>query len=94
MRRELPLSPQNRLKHHSPMNADIPHQPNGDQRMQDELLSKEDARQALGGIGNTKFYQLLNQGKIKAVKIGKSLRVRRSEIDRFISTLPEYKTGV
>ncbi|OFW87511.1 MAG: hypothetical protein A3J37_07255 [Alphaproteobacteria bacterium RIFCSPHIGHO2_12_FULL_45_9] len=61
--------------------------------MQDELISKEDARKALGGIGNTKFYQLLNQGQISAVKIGKSLRVRRSEIDRFISTLPEYKNG-
>lgn len=59
----------------------------------DELLSKEDARKALGGIGNTKFYQLLNQGQISAVKIGKSLRVRRSEIERFISTLPEYKNG-
>ncbi|HOO51565.1 MAG TPA: helix-turn-helix domain-containing protein [Alphaproteobacteria bacterium] len=59
--------------------------------MQDELLSKDQARIALGGIGNTKFYQLLNAGEIQAVKIGKSLRVRRSEIERFIKNLPSYK---
>ena len=59
--------------------------------MQDELLSKEQARKALGGIGVTKFYQLLNQGLLEAVKIGKSLRVRKSEIERFISTLPTYQ---
>ncbi|MCB9985029.1 MAG: helix-turn-helix domain-containing protein [Micavibrio sp.] len=57
----------------------------------EELISKDEARKALGGIGNTKFYQLLNAGEIQAVKIGKSLRVRRSEIERFIKNLPSYK---
>lgn len=60
--------------------------------MQDELLNKEDAKKALGGIGNTKFYSLLKAGNLKAVKIDKSLRVRRSEIERFISALPAYTT--
>lgn len=57
----------------------------------DELLSKDEARKSLGGIGTTKFYQLLNAGEIQAVKIGKSLRVRRSEIERFIKNLPSYR---
>ena len=56
----------------------------------DELLDKNEARKALGNIGNTKFYELLNDGEIMAVKIGKSLKVKRSEISRYISTLPAY----
>lgn len=59
--------------------------------MPDELLSKDEARKALGGLGVTKFYQLLNEKKLEAVKIGKSLRVKRSEIERFISALPSYE---
>jgi excisionase family DNA binding protein len=59
---------------------------------QDELLDKDQSRQALGGIGNTKFYQLLNNGDIRGVKVGKRLMIRRSEILRFISSLPSYKS--
>lgn len=35
------------------------------------LLSNRDARSALGGIGNTSFFALINQGKLKRVKIGR-----------------------
>ena len=56
----------------------------------DELLDKNQAREALGGIGNTKFYSLLNEQKLAAVKVGKRLMVRRSEINRYISSLPAY----
>jgi excisionase family DNA binding protein len=59
---------------------------------QDELLDKTEARKLLGGIGITTFYKLLNSNKIKAVKIGKCLKIRRSEINRYISELPEYKS--
>jgi excisionase family DNA binding protein len=56
----------------------------------DKLLNKDEARQALGGIGLTKFYQLLNEGDLEAVKIGKRLMIRRSEVDRYIASLPQY----
>jgi hypothetical protein len=58
----------------------------------DALLDKNEAKKLLGNIGTTKLYQLLNAGLIKAVKVGKCLKFRRSEIIRFISELPEYKT--
>ncbi|QGP79580.1 hypothetical protein [Sphingobium sp. CAP-1] len=35
------------------------------------LLSNRDARAALGGIGNTSFFALINQGKLDRVKIGR-----------------------
>lgn len=35
------------------------------------LLNNRDARSALGGIGNTSFFALINQGKLKRVKIGR-----------------------
>lgn len=62
----------------------------------DQLLSKIEARKALGGIGNTKFYALLRDNTISGVKLGKRLMIRRSEIDRYISSLPpafEAKTS-
>jgi excisionase family DNA binding protein len=60
--------------------------------MHDELLDKNQARAALGGIGTTKFYALLNEKKIAGVKIGKRLMVRRSEINRYIASLPAYNS--
>lgn len=58
----------------------------------DELLDKVEARKALGNIGTTKLYQLLNSHQIQGVKIGKCLKIRRSEITRYIAALPAYKT--
>ncbi len=59
---------------------------------QEDLLDKNEARKALGGIGTTKFYEILNSGELKGVKIGKRLMIRRSEIARYISSLPAYKS--
>lgn len=57
----------------------------------DQLLDKAEARKALGNIGATKLYQLLNNKHLQAVKVGKSLKIRRSEIARYIAELPAYK---
>lgn len=57
----------------------------------DELLDKVEARKALGNIGATKLYQLLNSNQLQGVKVGKSLKIRRSEIARYIASLPAYK---
>ena len=35
-------------------------------------------------ISNTKIYTLINEGVISVVKIGKSSRIRRSDLDRII----------
>jgi putative transposase len=43
------------------------------------LLSNKDARSALGGIGNTSFLALINQGKLKRVKIGRRPLSRSTE---------------
>ncbi len=42
-------------------------------------------------IGRTKFYQFLNSGDIKAVKIGKKTLIPVSELENFINNLPQYK---
>lgn len=42
-------------------------------------------------IGRTKFYQLLNSEKIRAVKIGKKTLIPISELEKFIDSLPVYK---
>ncbi len=39
------------------------------------------------GISRSTFYELLYAGRIEAVKIGRSRRVRSSEIERFIADL-------
>ncbi len=57
----------------------------------DELLDKDQARKVLGGIGNTKFYQLLASGEVAACKIGRRTFCRRSELERYLASLPAYK---
>jgi excisionase family DNA binding protein len=57
---------------------------------QTSLLTVNEALVALS-IGRTQFYALLKTGDLSAVKLGKCTRVKRDEIDRFISTLPEYR---
>lgn len=42
-------------------------------------------------VGRTKFYQLLNAGEIKAVKIGKKALIKSSELEKWVCTLRHYK---
>lgn len=41
-------------------------------------------------VGRTKFYQLLNAGEIKAVKIGKKTLIQDKELENWIYALPTY----
>ena len=50
----------------------------------------ERARELLGGIGNRKFYELLNSGRLKAKKIDGGTFVADDEIQRFKDALPDY----
>lgn len=58
--------------------------------MQTELLSIKEACVILN-CGVTKFYDLLNQGKIKAVKLEGRTLVPTAEINLFITSLEDYK---
>jgi len=51
----------------------------------------DEARGLLGGIGSRKFYELLNSGRLKAVKLDGSTFVHADEIRRFTETLPAYQ---
>ncbi len=51
------------------------------------LNDEENSRQKLGGIGHTKFYQLIRDGELRSVRIGRRRFVPQSEIDRFIAGL-------
>lgn len=54
----------------------------------DMLNDEENSRRKLGGIGHTKFYELLRDGELRSVRIGRRRFVPQSEIDRFIAGLP------
>jgi excisionase family DNA binding protein len=42
----------------------------------------------IAGIGRTGLYQLISDGRIPAVKIGKRTLVRRSDLEAFMAALP------
>jgi excisionase family DNA binding protein len=56
----------------------------------DRLLPAKVARELIG-IGNTKFYELLGTGKIRAVKLGARTLIPESEIERFRRELPSAR---
>ena len=47
------------------------------------LLTPEQARQRLS-LGRNTMYSLLRDGAIRAVRIGRAIRISDSELDRFI----------
>ena len=58
--------------------------------MSNTMHSVEQALKLLG-IKRTKFYNLLNSGAIKAIKIGQRTLVPQASIDSFLSDVPAYK---
>ena len=44
------------------------------------------------GIGRTKFYQELNAGRIKALKVGTRTLIPEESITAWLSNLPAYPT--
>lgn len=57
------------------------------ERTPDRLLPAREFR-SRAGIGTTKFYELLNAGTIRAVKLGSRTLVPESEVARLIASLP------
>jgi excisionase family DNA binding protein len=50
-----------------------------------EWLSLKDVQQLLG-IGRTKTYELVTVGELPAVRIGRCIRVNRTELDEWLRT--------
>ena len=48
------------------------------------LLRVPEAARLLG-LGQTTVHRLIRQGRLQVVKIDRSTRIRRSELDRFVS---------
>ena len=56
------------------------------------LYSESDAREkVLGGLGRSKLYQLMAEGKITPTKIGRRTFFAAEELERFVGAL---KAGV
>ena len=56
-------------------------------RMTQLLYSESEARQVLGGLGRSKLYQLMAEGKITPTKIGRRTFFAGDELERFVSEL-------
>jgi excisionase family DNA binding protein len=50
------------------------------------LVSARDATRMLG-VGRTTLYELINQGRLRPVHIGRSLRIPVAELERFVEAL-------
>jgi excisionase family DNA binding protein len=50
------------------------------------LVSAREAARILG-VGRTTLYALMNQGHLRPVHIGRSLRIPLVELERFVSSL-------
>jgi excisionase family DNA binding protein len=59
--------------------------------MAKRVIRPKEARQRLG-VGNTKFYELVNAGRIKLVKLGpRAVGVVEDQLDKFIDELPKHE---
>jgi excisionase family DNA binding protein len=43
-------------------------------------------------IGRSHVYRLINAGRLKPVKLGKTVRISRGELERFVAALEEDST--
>jgi excisionase family DNA binding protein len=56
------------------------------------LRPKEAARRL--GVGHTRFYELVNEGRLRLVRLGeRSVGVVEDELNQFITELPNARTA-
>ena len=55
------------------------------------LYNETEARRMLGDIGRSKFYELIQQGKITPTKIGRRTFFTATELDRFVTSLGDSR---
>ena len=53
----------------------------------DRLFTVPEAA-ALLSVGRSVLYELMNEGKIRSVKVGRSRRIPRSALQEFLASLP------
>jgi excisionase family DNA binding protein len=66
--------------------------PQDDQPIARPLLTIEEAAAVLR-IGRTTFYDLIKRGQLRTVHIGRSCRVTRAELDRYVQRLDRQHAG-
>lgn len=62
--------------------------------MGEYLEAEPAARQRLGGIGKTKFYELLAAGELRSVRLGRRRLVVGGSIDEYIGRLQDQQVDV
>ncbi len=55
-------------------------------------LTVKQAREALGGLSQTLFYDIINSGELKTFKIGRRRLISREELQRYISELQQRES--
>ena len=58
--------------------------------MSEELLTITEAKKVIK-VGHTYIYEKINNGEIKAVKLGKKTLIPRSSLEAFIASLRPYR---
>ncbi|WP_205821054.1 DNA-binding protein [Methylobacterium nonmethylotrophicum] len=43
------------------------------------------------GFGRTTTYEFLNSGRLEAIKLGRSTRIKRESADALVASLPAYR---
>jgi len=64
---------------------------NASDRSQREGLSISEACD-IAGIGRTKIYEAISEGRLKARKLGKRTLVLRTDLQAFLADLPAVRT--
>lgn len=60
--------------------------------MDEKVFTIEEASRFLR-IGRSRVYELLGEGEIRAVRLGRRTIITASELQRFLQSLPEYGAG-
>jgi excisionase family DNA binding protein len=58
----------------------------------DSLLAIKDAAATIG-VCRASLYPIMASGRLSAVKVGARTMIRRSELERFLASLPKAKFG-
>ena len=63
------------------------------ERKVEKLLLTVPESAARLGLGRSKFYELLQSGQIKPVRIGRAVRIQAAELERFVERLQREQDG-
>ncbi len=55
-------------------------------------VSVDKGRELVGGLGHSKFYELIAEGKIDAFKAGRRTLISVASIRRYLNSLPQTKS--